>query len=430
MSWQYSEKLIRLGLGFFISIILARELGVSGFGLYNSVIVYITLFYPLCGFGIKNIIIRELVIDLRKKNELISVSICILFIFSIIAFLLANISSPYIFHNSSEALTLVFLFSFIFILKISDVFIMLFESQLLSKYVCIPNLIGYLLFFVLVIFSLNYQIKLSSLFKFKLFEQLLISLILLVLARKYSYKLSKFKFNINLLYIILKDSWPLMLSSFAIILYMKMDVLMINYMLSTHDVGLYCAASRLSEAWFFIPVILNTSIRPYLIQSCKDNNQSLLNALRIILDFSVIFTVITSILLSFFKNKIIFSLYGIDYTLSAHVFNIQIWGGLFVFINSAIESWFIIKNEQKILFLRVVLGLLVNFCLNLLFIPNYGILGAAFATLLSKIFSSYIILFFNNKTRVLFYIITKSLFSLGFPTIQIIFKKYVKKSIK
>ena len=105
------------------------------------------------------------------KKNMISTSFVILLTFSIVTFLFSNSLSPYVFNDNIESLNLIFLFSFIYFLKISDGLVILFEAKLLSKFVCIPNLFAYLIFFILAFYTLKFQIKLSYIFIYKLFEQ-------------------------------------------------------------------------------------------------------------------------------------------------------------------------------------------------------------------------------------------------------------------
>src|SRR5690606_5635462 len=72
---------------------------------------------------------------------------------------------------------------------------------------------------------------------------------------------------------LLKDSWPLILSSVVVMLYMRIDQVMIKEMLGEHDVGIYSAAVRLSEAFYFIPMFITASIFPAIINAKNQNEE-------------------------------------------------------------------------------------------------------------------------------------------------------------
>ena len=60
----------------------------------------------------------------------------------------------------------------------------------------------------------------------------------------------------------MKDSWPLLLSGLVVMVYMRIDQIMIKNMINDEAVGYYSSAVRLCEAWYFIPVTLCNSLFP------------------------------------------------------------------------------------------------------------------------------------------------------------------------
>ena len=62
--------------------------------------------------------------------------------------------------------------------------------------------------------------------------------------------------------ILLKDSWALLLSSIAVVVYMKIDQIMLGQMVGDEAVGIYSAAVRVSEVWYFIPTTIVASVFP------------------------------------------------------------------------------------------------------------------------------------------------------------------------
>jgi PST family polysaccharide transporter len=62
---------------------------------------------------------------------------------------------------------------------------------------------------------------------------------------------------------LLVESWPLILSGLTIILYMRIDQIMLAQMMGNEEVGLYSAVLIFSEIWYFIPTIIVSSIIPF-----------------------------------------------------------------------------------------------------------------------------------------------------------------------
>ena len=83
-----------------------------------------------------------------------------------------------------------------------------------------------------------------------------------------------------------------------------------------------------------------------------------------------------------------------------------------VYIGSLSYIWYLSEGYQNYIMYNTIYGLLFNIILNLILIHYYGIIGAAVETLLAKILANYIIHAFRKETREIFYIQTKSIFSL------------------
>jgi len=89
---------------------------------------------------------------------------------------------------------------------------------------------------------------------------------------------------------------------------------------------------------------------------------------------------------------------------------IHIWAGVFVFLLVSSGRWFIIENLTRLALLRNLIGAIINIILNYFFIKLFGIVGAAYSTLISYAFAAYFFDLISSKTRVQFFIKTKTIF--------------------
>jgi O-antigen/teichoic acid export membrane protein len=103
--------------------------------------------------------------------------------------------------------------------------------------------------------------------------------------------------------------------------------------------------------------------------------------------------------------------------MASTVLSIHIWAGVFVFLGVASSNYLIAENLTKITFYRTLAGVTVNIFLNLILVPFYGIMGAAFATLVSQFVSAFFSNLFFKKSRIIFIMFLKSL------NLFILFKK-------
>jgi O-antigen/teichoic acid export membrane protein len=220
-------------------------------------------------------------------------------------------------------------------------------------------------------------------------------------------------FNLDTAKAMLRNSWPLILSGIAISLYMRIDQIMIKEMLGEREVGLYSAAVRLSEAWYFVPVIVTTSLFPAIVNAKKISQELYNKRLQRLYTIMIYSAVGVALPVTFMAESIVVTLYGIHYQNAGLVLSIHIWAGIFVGLGVTNGSWFLAENLQKLATLNTLIGAALNVVLNYFLIPVYGIAGAAFATLASYGVAAYLALFLYRKTRSQFYRITSAVLPPG-----------------
>jgi O-antigen/teichoic acid export membrane protein len=198
---------------------------------------------------------------------------------------------------------------------------------------------------------------------------------------------------------LLKDSWPLILSGMVISIYMKIDQVMIKEMLGAEQVGFYAAAVRLSEAWYFIPMLITSSLFPAIINAKKQSEERYYQRLQKLYNLMVWMAVGIALPTTFLAPWVIKVLYGCVFSPAATVLKIHIWAGVFVFLGVASSKWFIVENFIRKNFYRTFIGMVANVILNFELIPLYGIYGAALATLLGQMTANLIYDFFDKQTR-------------------------------
>ena len=244
-------------------------------------------------------------------------------------------------------------------------------------------------------------------------EALVVALLLFVVLSLRGPRLRQLRITLARAKSLLADSWPLIISSASIVIYMKIDQVMLAELVGEKAVGVYSAAARISEIWYFLAVAINVSIRPSLVHSRERSADLFIKRLQKLFNLMVQLSLGMALLVSFFAPVIISVLFGSAYIDAVPVLQIHIWAGVFVCLNNAAWAWYIIENKQKIGNRRLIVGLLLNIILNYLLIPTYGAIGAAVATLLSRAFVSYFGQLLSNETARLFKMMTYSIFTLG-----------------
>jgi len=198
---------------------------------------------------------------------------------------------------------------------------------------------------------------------------------------------------------LLIDCWPLAISVFLISIHMRIDQVMIGNMLSAEQVGIYSVAVRLSEFWIFIPAIIVSTLMPYFVR-LRDIDNDLYHA-RLMQLYSFMFWMGFSIgiVTIVFGYEIIDLLFGEVYTAAYAALVFNIWDGIFVSLALARGIWMISENLQKYRLYNNIIIVTINVIANYFLIPEFGISGAAIATLMTQVLGVWVISFLWKPLR-------------------------------
>jgi PST family polysaccharide transporter len=188
----------------------------------------------------------------------------------------------------------------------------------------------------------------------------------------------------------------------AIMIYMKIDQIMLGQMLGDDAVGIYSAAVRVSEVWYFIPMMILASVFPSVLEAKKHDQTHYIQRLQLLYNLMVWLSVAIAIPMTFLSTPIIIALFGQAYAQSGQVLAIHIWASVFVFLGVASSQWFIAENRQILSFQRTALGAVINIGLNFVLIPKFGVVGAAYATVFSQAYVCLLFDLFQKETRPMF----------------------------
>jgi PST family polysaccharide transporter len=206
------------------------------------------------------------------------------------------------------------------------------------------------------------------------------------------------------------QGWPLLLSSISVILYMKMDQIMLKFMCGDLETGIYLAAVRLSELWNFIPVVICSSIYPSILKARETDSVKYARRTQLLCDGLYHLSLASAVFITLFAAPIVKTLFGSAYLASIPVLQVHIWSTIAVFLGIASGQWLVAEGLQFISLIRTALGLLVNLMLNLVLIPNYGALGAALATTVSYFVAVFAGLLLNRRSRPAFNMLLRTVF--------------------
>ena len=389
-SWLFWERVLRLLMGLFVGAWVARYLGPEQFGLLSYVQSFVGLFIVLSTLGLDNIVVREIVKNTNIAASLIGTAFILKLLGAIFMLLIITLTMTTLFEHDSSEKVLIFIVAFSTIFHSFNVIDYYFQSQVLSRYVVYANV---LVLFVSSLTKIALIINEADLMAFVwvvLFDSVVLALSYTwFFLKKTDYKIADLAltFRKDVALSLLRDSWPLILSGLVISVYMKIDQVMIREMLDNEAVGQYAAAVKISTAWYFIPVVVASSFFPAIINARKISKDLYYERLQKLYDLNFTVALVLGLPVVFFSSSIIEILYGQDFTQSAAILSVHIFCGFLVFMGVVRGKWILSENLQRYDLYIHVIAAVANIVFNFAFISWFGVIGAAYGTLLSYLFA-------------------------------------------
>jgi len=406
--WLFAEKILRMVLGLFVGVWVARYLGPEQFGLLSYAQSFVALFAAISTLGLDQIVVRELVKYPDREKELLGTALVLRILGAIATLGVLTVAVKFT-TNDAYTNALIFIMGSASIFQAFRVIELYFQARVTSKYAVIANMISVSISSIVKIILILYKAPLIYFAWVVLFDSFVLAVGYLYFFKiRVSSPFIFLKTKVNIAFSLLKNSWPLILSGIAVTVYMRIDQVMIKNMLDNRAVGQYAAAIKLSEMWYVIPVVISSSLFPAIINSKGANENLYYDRLQKLYELMILFALCIALSITLFSNSIIEILYGVQYNEAAKVLMVHIWAAIFVFLGCASSRWLLAENLQILSLVNTAIGAITNIALNFILIKNWGIIGAAWATLISYCISAYLSLLFWKQTRINFIKISKS----------------------
>lgn len=401
-SWMFFEQFFRLLAGVFVGIYVARYLGPMQFGIFSYAGAFVALFAALSKLGLDGVVVRELINQPECKNKILGTAFWLkvtasLVVLGVIATILPWSS------NDKQTNIYIYIIAMGLLFQTFEIADFYFQSTTQIKYVSMCRTVQLAISSAVKLYLIYIEADLMPFVIVTLIDQIMLALaFILMLYAKNSISIFSY-FSKSIATSLLKDSWPLIVSSLAISLYMRIDQIIIKELLGVADVGLYSAALRISETTYLVPVIICTSIFPAIIATKKLGDEIYSKRILILFESMMLASILIAIPISIFSDLIMKSLFGEKYMIAGSVLAIHVWSGVFVFMGVAAGKWMLVENITKQTMYRTLAGAIINILLNLILIPIYGIKGSALATLITCFTTSILMNYISVKTRKCFW---------------------------
>jgi len=407
-SWILGERILRMGVSLFVGIYVARYLGPERFGLLSYASSFVGIFAALATFGLDEVVVRELVKTPEQREKILGTSFLLKLVGTLLMWAAILVAIPFT-ENDFQTNILIIIIAFGVLFQAFNVIDLSFQADVKSKYVVHAQFVQLIISSIVKIILVFNEAPLIWFASVFFLDAIVLALGLVFTYLHNSNKIFSWKWSYETSKNLLHDSWPLIFAGIVVSVYMKIDQLMIKEMLGAKEVGLYAAAVKLSEAWYFIPMAIASSLYPAIINARVFQKEVYYQKIQNLFDLMVWIAVSIALPTTFLSTLVVEFLYGKEYLGSSSVLIIHIWTGVFVFLGVASSKYLLAENFIKKTFYRTFIGALLNIIMNYYLIRIIGIEGAAISTLVSHFFAAYLYDFFDKDLRNMFIFKTKSL---------------------
>jgi O-antigen/teichoic acid export membrane protein len=408
--WLFAEKMVRMGVGLFVGVWMARFLGPGQFGYLSYALAFVSLFSAIAGLGLDGIVVRELVRDPSGKDEILGTAFVLKFLTGVLTFLTVLAAIRLLRPDDSLTFWLVGITAGGMIFNAFDTIDFWYQSQVQSKYTVVAKSSAFLLISAVKVFLILAEAPLIAFAAAGFAEIVIGSLGMVTTYRVCGRHIRSWRSNVAVARRLLKDSWPLILSGIAIMIYMRIDQVMIGEMVGSKEVGIYSVAVQLVEAWYFLPGIIVSSVFPSIVEAKEMGETIFYERLQKLYNFMAFIAYVIVIPVTILAGWVIKTLYGAAYAKAGPMLAVLIWSILFTNLGMARSTFLTTMNWTRIHFLTVGLGCVINVLLNYILIPAYGGMGAVIASCVAYWFAAHGACFVYKPLHKTGFMLTRAIF--------------------
>lgn len=379
------DKVARLLIGVVTMAQIARHIGPNDFGIWNYAIAITAIAGGIAILGLDKLAVKEIVVNPAKRHQIVSTALAMRLMAGACCFLscmgmvwlLKGGQQPYLYCTLFTGMNI--------ILQAADVFDYFYQSQNNVQMTIIPKAGIFVLFCGIKLYAIHLGAPLETFVQLSFWELFVTySIILTIYLRHDKIVMTNF-FDMKEAALLFAKGWPLLLTAVLVLIYMKTDQLLLDTIAGSAKLGEYAAASRISELYYTIPVVIATAILPGLINKRKTDIENYWRSLEKLIRLSFWFSTGIAVFMSFAAKAIIDKLYGAQYPASALILSIHIWANVPVFVSVVITQYQVVEGNYKTNMYATFMGMIVNIALNIILIPMYAGVGAAIAIVVSQV---------------------------------------------
>ncbi len=384
MSWLFVSQIIASVCGFIWTIVIARYLGVSDYGVLGFAISLTGILAITMDLGVNSHVVREIATNYDLTPKYLGNAIPLKSLFVIGTFILTLIIL--ILMNANQlTITITLLFTIEMVFK---TFIGLlngsFQAYEEGKYQGIGNILLNIILLIFILISIFTDLGIFGITLSYVVANFIPLLYEYFIFQKKIAK-PKFEFDIDFCKNITMFALPFALSGIFYSIYYSVDTVMLSNIIGDYATGIYNASYKLISVLTVFYSVYTAVLYPVMSKFFKNDGKLLIVVFEKSVKYLSLIILPIAIATVIYSTDIIQLIFGIEFIESASALSILIWTVCLLFINGACGTLLNASHKEMTVTKIYFIAAVFNILLNLFMIPHYSYNGAATSTVLSDL---------------------------------------------
>lgn len=385
--WLVFDRLIRVLIGLTVGAWIARYLGPARFGELSYVVAFIALFQAAANLGADAIVVRDIARTPERAAAILGTAFWMRLVAGLVCWIAAAIVMVLINPGEREILWMTLIVGGSLVFQASDTVDLWFQSQTRSRRTVAAKLTAYAISNGVKIVLITLHAPLVA-FAAAMSLDFALAAVGMVFAYRGFPTAERWRAHRATMVELMVECWPFLISGVGVIVYVRIDQIMLKAFLGERDLGFYSAALPLSQVWNVVPVVLTTSLAPYVARRKLEGEEPYHRALSYIFRLYAACGLTISLVTAVLAPWIISVLYGKAFVRSASVLSIHVLSNIFIYLGVAQNLWIVNERLGRLGLYKSLSGAVVSVVGNWLVIPRFGIVGCAVVYVIANFVSA------------------------------------------
>lgn len=380
-AWLMVQQVVAVLVGMLVTVWVARHLGPIRLGRLMFAVSFVSLFLPLMTLGLESITIRELVRRPHQATSILGSALGLQIVGSVVAWITATgvicIWRP----GEPQTKVLIIIVALTLLPQTFNTIVFWFSSQVESRYSVVATTIACICGGGVRVSLILADAPLIAFAWAFVAESCCLAVFLIIAYCRRTKPITRWRFSQRTALELLGYSWPFILTDAAILVYLRIDQVMLRELADEAAVGIYQPAVFFTSGLFILPMAIVTSVFPAIIELRQSGNQLYQVRLQQLYDLLTWLGITLSLTVCLLARPLVNLFYGPAFQEAIPVLMVLVWSAVFVYQHFARNSWDTAENLQFYVQFITVGACAINLGLNYWLIPIHGPMGAASATL-------------------------------------------------